>query len=147
MDLKPSRPPIHIGIRPSRTLALVVLGIHAATLVVIAPLELPLPAKALLSVAVIASLVQNLYQYVFLRSPRSIVQMVWETDGEWMLMQRNGQVFAALLLPSSFVHHRMLVLNFRLRSRHRRPAVVLFDDAVGRSTLRRLRVRLRTDLG
>lgn len=145
MEPKSTKPPIHIGIRPSRILGLVVLSIHAAALTVIPPLAAPPAGKLLLSLAIIASLAQNLYHYVFLRSPRSIVQMVWEADGEWSLMQRDGRVLEALLLPSTFVHHHLVVLNFRLQSQRRQPSVVLFDDAVGRSTLRRLRVRLRTD--
>lgn len=146
MEHKPEQAPIHISVRPSLKLGLLVLSIHAAALTVIPPLAAPPWGKFLLSLAIIAGLAQNLRRYVFLRSPLSIIQLVWESSGEWTLMQRNGTVLDARLLPSTFVHHRLVILNFRLQSRRSHPSVALFDDATSGSTLRRLRVRLRTEL-
>jgi len=149
MEAKLKQAPIHISVHPSRNLGLMVLTIHAAVLTVVPPMAAPLWGKLLLSLAILTSLVQNLRRYVFLRSPHSIIQLVWENTGEWSLMQRDGEVLEARLLPSTFVHHRLAILNFHLinarwTSFWQHPSVVLFDDAIGRSTLRRLRVRLRT---
>ena len=144
MDPNSQQPPIHITLRPSRTLALVVLSLHAAALTVIPPLLAPLWAKLLLSGAIVISLVQNLRRHVMLKHPRSITQLVWQRSGEWSLMQRNGVVEEAQLLPSTFVHPRLVILNFRLENPWRRPSVTLFEDATSANTLRHLRVRLRT---
>jgi len=137
--------PIHLRIRPSRFLGLLLLTVHAAALTVIPALVVPLWGKLLLSLAIAGSLAQNLRRHVFLRSPLSIIQMVWERSGEWSLMQRNGTVYDAQLLPSTFVHHHLMILNFRLDDSWQRPSVVLFDDAAGSDTLRQLRVRLLID--
>jgi len=131
--------------RPSRYLGLLVLSIHAAALTVMPALIVPLWGKLLLSLAVIGSLVQNLRRHAFLQSRSSIIQIVWERGGEWSLMQRNGDVHEARLLPSTFVHHHLIILNFHLADSWQRPSVVLFDDAAAVGTLRQLRVRLLTD--
>jgi len=145
MQADSEHPPIHVQLRPSRYLGLLVLSIHAAALTVLPGLVVPLWGKLLLGLAVVGSLSQNLRRHVFLHSPLSIIQIVWQRSGEWSLMQRNGEVKEAQLLPSTFVHHHLLVLNFRVDDRWQRPSVVLFDDAAGAGTLRQLRVRLLTD--
>ena len=145
MQADSEQPPIHLRMRPSRVLGLMVLTIHAAALTVVPALVVPFLGKLLLSLAVVGSLIQNLRRHVFLLSPMSIIQMVWQRSGEWSLMQRNGDVIEASLLPSTFVHHHLIVLNFRLDHPWQRPSVVLFDDAASAGTLRQLRVRLLTD--
>ena len=145
MSVDSDPPAIHLRIRPSRLLGLLVLTIHAAALTVLPALATPWWGQLLLSLAVIGSLFQNLRRHVFLLSPLSIIQMVWERGGEWTLMQRGGAVQAATLLPSTFVHHHLMILNFKGEQRWQWPSVVLFDDAAGRDSLRQLRVRLLTD--
>jgi len=145
MSVDSEPPPIHLHIRPSRLLGLLVLTIHAAALTVLPALAGPWWGQLLLSLAVVGSLIQNLRRHVFLRSPLSIIQLVWERGGDWTLMQRDGVVQAAKLLPSTFVHHHLMILNFRGEQRWQWPSVVLFDDAAGRESLRQLRVRLLTD--
>ena len=138
-------PAIHLRIRPSRLLGLLVLSIHAAALTLLPTLATPWWGQLLLSLAVVGSLIQNLRRHVFLLSPLSIIQIVWERSGDWTLMHRSGAVQAATLLPSTFVHHHLMILNFRGESHWQWPSVVLFDDAAGRDSLRQLRVRLLTD--
>ena len=145
MEQDTGHAPIHLTLRPSRTLGLILLSIHAAAMTVLLPLMAPLWGKLLLAAAILISLTQNLRRHVLLVRPQSIIQLVWQRTGEWSLMRRDGVVQEAQLLPSTFVHHRLMVLNFRLRQPWRRPSVVLFDDAASATTLRHLRVRLRTE--
>ncbi len=72
---------------------------------------------------------------------RALVRLVWQADGQWLVVDSAGRKDEAELLGNSCVHSRMMVLNFRLKSGGRRTRVVLGDE-LGADPLRRLRARL-----
>ena len=59
----------------------------------------------------------------------------------WVLHMQGGRTVTGRLLGSSFVHPRLLVLNFRT-GRFFGRSLVLTEDAADADLLRRLRVRL-----
>lgn len=72
---------------------------------------------------------------------RALVRLVWQADGQWLVVDSAGRRDEAELLSNSCVHSRLMVLNFRLKSGARRTRVVLGDE-LGVDPLRRLRARL-----
>ena len=127
----------------SRQLALWVFLVHgvAAASLVPGALPLPLPLLAALQVAVAASLYHTLFGRVLGRSPRALLGAVWESDGAWTVVDAGGNRHEAWLLDSSYVHPRLLILNFRLAGGVR--TMVLLPDSLPPSVFRRLLVRLR----
>ena len=72
---------------------------------------------------------------------KAIVQLIWHTEGGWTLQDAAGVRSDAELLGNSYVHPRLLVLNFRLKHGGGRTRVITGDEADAES-LRRLRARL-----
>lgn len=142
MSLKPSDPPLRIEPRVSHYLALGLLLVHAAGIVALASLTLPMWIVLAATLAVCASLYYQLALHVLGRTPRSILHMVLESDGEWTVMSGSGSVYSARLLSSSLIHPLMMVLNFDVSKIGRR-SVVLLPDSLSPQLYRQLLVRLR----
>lgn len=139
-----SEPPLHIEPRGSRQLALALLLLHGAAMVAIVNLVIPAWGLAALAGSVIVSLYYTINTHVLGRGESSVCAMVWDADGDWTVTFCSGDQRAARLLPGSYVHPRLMVLNFVLESRGRR-SVVLLPDSLDRNTFRRLLVRLRLE--
>lgn len=77
---------------------------------------------------------------VFGYGPKALTRLTWHAEGHWTLHDSRGS-YEAELLPSSYVHPKLLVLNFRLKDGKRRTRAV-FGDELGAESLRRLRARL-----
>ena len=72
--------------------------------------------------------------------PQALSRLTWHSDGEWTVHSAAGSSDAELL-PSSYVHSRLLVLNFRTATGKWRTRVLLGDE-LPEDQLRRLRARL-----
>jgi len=139
----PGLPPLRIAVLPSPGLGalLCVLHLGAGALGVI----LPAPAwtKVLLLAAVAWSLVRCLERHALVRAPGAIVSVNVTSEGGVLARTRNGASLECEVLPSSFVSHRLTILNLRPRGTRQERHVVLCCDNVNETDLRRLRVRLR----
>lgn len=71
---------------------------------------------------------------------RAIDRVVWHADGAWSV-RIGGELRDATLQDSSYVHPRLLVLNFKLADGSRRSRALLGDEA-DPSLLRQVRARL-----
>lgn len=146
-----SAAPLQVDVRHSPWLAGLTLFVHGGALVILLPLALSLWAKAVLAGAITASLVYILNTHALLRHERAVLRLIWGSDDDWTLHTARGEAVAARLLPGSYVHPLLVVLNFeidaadmkgRLPSRAHRRSVVLAPDSSDAVTLRRLRARL-----
>ena len=72
---------------------------------------------------------------------RAVQRLTWHADGTWLVQDAEGRKSEAELRPNSYVHMRLLVLNFKLKSGGRRTRVLLGDE-LEQELLRRLRARL-----
>ena len=135
---------LRIEPRPSRWLATLLLLTHGGAMAVIPPLALPVAVQLGLCAGIVVSLVRTLPTHALLRSGRAVVQLVWDADGHWTVARADGTVWDAELLPFSYVHTHLVVLNFRMGSPWRRRSVILTSDSVDPPTFRRLRARLLT---
>lgn len=152
--------------RDSRLFAGAVSLLHAGAFALVLTLPLPAGMITVFGLAVIVSCACALAGPVFRRLPSSILALEWQADGGWRARRRDGGEEILRLLPDSYVHPRLVVLNFRQvgeggRARWRaflsapsprllvlladrgRRSVVLLADSADDDTLRRLRVRLR----
>lgn len=136
-----SATPLTLELKPSRWLALYVLCVYAAAVLVIVILPVAFLVKCGALLVSLLSCALTYQRRVNLRSRHAIVGLNRHTDGSWQLRLTDGNTHQASLLPDSYLHPELLVLNFRLGSGKRR-SVVLVRDSADATSLRRLRVGL-----
>jgi len=130
---------------PSRQLAMFLLLTHAGAVLLISLLLLPPGVIFVLAGAVVVSLYSNLRRFVGLRSKFSIVEAVWDSDGEWMLLSAHGEAMPAALLPNMTMYSALVMLHFRLLEARGTRSLILTRDSLDRKTFRHLRVRLQME--
>ncbi len=134
LDLRP---------RPSKWLDRILLGFHALAAVVIIA---GVPNRWWLAAALVlvaASAYWSRRVHVLRRSRSAIRRALWQPDGRWLLEDNAGVTGEAKLLPSSYLHPRLVILNFSLLRNRERRDLVLLPDSLDFNTLRQLRARLR----
>lgn len=140
-------PTLRLVIHPSPGLAACLSALHLAAGLLGGSLLSPVWLKAAIVTAVVWSFRQCLGEVALLRAPGAIVAVTISRDGKVLCRSRSGAWLEYELLPSSFVSHRLTILNLRVRgSRHARH-VVLCGDNTDADDLRRLRVWLRWAAG
>lgn len=73
----------------------------------------------------------------------AVAELIEEVAGEWTLRDAAGNTMMTRLLPGSYLHSQLVVLNFaRLNKRWRRYWVVILGDMIDVDSFRHLRVRL-----
>ncbi len=134
LDLRP---------RPSKWLARILLGFHAvaAAVIVAGVANRWLLGAALILLA--ASAYGSYHVHVLRRSRHGIRRALWQPDGRWLLEDNAGVTAEAKLLPSSYLHPRLVILNFALLRGQLRRDLILLPDSLDFNTLRQLRARLR----
>ncbi|MDX1251937.1 MAG: hypothetical protein IDH49_06745 [Gammaproteobacteria bacterium] len=151
MSSPKSATPLQVDVRYSPWLAGLTLFVHGGALAILLPLAFSLWAKAVLAGVITASLAYILNTHALLRHERAVLRLIWGSDDDWTLHTARGEAVVARLLPGSYVHPLLVVLNFeinvsdingRIPSRARRRSVVLAPDSSDAATLRRLRARL-----
>jgi len=135
--------PLRIAVLPSARLGVLLCVVHVGAGALGAFLPVPLWSKVALFTAVAWSLVRSLQTHALVRAPGAIVGIGLNSDGGVIAHTREGTWLECKLLPSSFVSHRLTVLNVRPRGTRRERHVVLCCGNVNEADLRRLRVRLR----
>ena len=133
--------PLALEIKPSRLLAIYVLCVYATAVLVVLILPVSLRMMCGTLLILLLSGVLTYRRRVSLCSCNSIVGLNRNADGTWQLRLTGGATHQASLLPDSYLHPELLVLNFRLGNGGRRSAVLVRDSA-DCTSLRRLRVAL-----
>ncbi|HWU69522.1 MAG TPA: protein YgfX [Stenotrophobium sp.] len=116
-------------------------GLHVALLVLVPFAMQPGPMMYVVLGLIAVSWLWLRRHPVFGFGDRAIVRLVWHAEGGWTLYDAAGRHSDATLLGSSYVHARLLVLNFRLKSGRRRTRILLGDE-LDAELLRKLRARL-----
>jgi toxin CptA len=120
------------------------LFLHGAALAVIGLLQAPIWVHAALSAVVLVNFYTSFTTHVLGWGKLAILSLVWGGDGEWTLLSAKGNKSVAKLLPSSYVHPRMIILNFRIPETGRRTQL-LMQDSLDTNTYRRLLARMRLE--
>lgn len=121
--------------------ALSVLHVAAGALAAVMPV--PIVWKVIFIVAVLCSLIHCLRHEVLLRAPGAIVSVNITREGRVFCRTRRGDWLDCELLPSTFVSHRLTILNLKVRETQRTRHIVLCGDNVEPADFRRLRAWLR----
>ena len=132
-----------LAISFSTCLAAVLSALHVVAGALAALMPIPGWAKAISIVAVLWSLKHCLGEVALLRSPGAIVAVDVNGEGRVSCRTRRGEWLDCELLPSSFVSHRLTILNLRVRGTQQTRHVVLCRDNVDPTDFRRLRAWLR----
>ena len=144
MSSKKSAPPLHLEPRISLQLSMLLLVLHGLALVAILALSLPVWAYLSLVMLVILNFYSTFNHHVLGRSKRSVLSLVWGGEGEWSLTTADGASHQAELLPGSYVHPMLVILNFILQGGSRR-SVVLLKDSLDQNTYRKLLSRMQLE--
>lgn len=145
MSLNYSEPPIELKPRPSSILAWVLGLFHILVIGVILFGVDPKAAAAVLILLALLSWYRSHRLHIRHLGRGAVRRLQWQADGSWLLDDAYGYSHAARLLPSSYLHPRLVLLNFRLEENGRRRYVLLLPDSLDSESLRRLRVRLRIE--
>lgn len=132
---------IDLNLRPSFRAHRYLFVLHLAAAVLLLLAMSPGWPMFLLTLAFAASWMWLRRHPAFGFGSRALARLVWQADGQWLVVDNAGRKDEAELLGNSCVHSLGMVLNFRLKSGRRRTRVVLGDE-LGADPLRRLRARL-----
>lgn len=106
--------------------------------------DLPAWADVCLGGLILASLLDVGARHVLRLHPDAVVACTLPaSQGPWHLRCRRGIAYHADLREDTWVHPRLILLNFQRRDGGR-VTMVLASDSLDPHVLRRLRVRLRT---
>lgn len=133
----------HFKLRPSRILAALFSALCFAALVSI--WTLPLPSLVLLALTLLVSGWGGycLLHYAILRTGAACVAFRLEDSDGIVLVLRNGSHLVCTLSDDSLVAPYVVILNVVLNEQRRGRSVLIFRDAMGADSFRRLRVALR----
>jgi toxin CptA len=133
---------ITIRLGYSRQMALYLLSLHGLALGLLLLLPLPWAIRIVPAFLIVCGLAYSWRLHLLRRGGRAVTAIEWNGEEQWFLFDSRGTPARAFLSGSSYVHPRLLVLNFRIANGPRR-SLCLTADGVGGEQLRRLRVRLR----
>ena len=132
--------PLSLRLSPSRLLVWGSGGCHLLAAGSLAFVAIPIAIKMMLMVLLGLSFIATHLCHGSFGSRWFIREVEWSGDGHWVLYNAQGLSRKARLLES-YVHPRLVILNFAL-GRIRRRSVVILQDSADSEDIRRLRVRL-----
>ena len=136
-------PPFRIAVLPSGRLGVILCALHGVAGTLGAMLPAPVWSKAAVLAAIAWSLITSLEKHALRRAPGAIVGVNVTREGAVTARTRKGGEFVCEVLASSFVSHRLTILNLRPRGDRRERHVIMCCGNVNEADLRRLRVWLR----
>jgi hypothetical protein len=104
--------------------------------------NLPLYIQFLLSLLALRYAGLVLWKDILLRSKRAVVTLVCCDDNIWQLKERSGETYTASVARESTVLVAYCLLRFKSTLDRRKYSVVVFPDAIGAETYRRLLMKL-----
>lgn len=133
--------PLALEISPSVPFALALASAHGGAVAVLVMLPLSYELLLMLTFLIVVHAVYVVRRHALLWNARSVVRLLWDAQDEWTLTRRDGTKFYAKLLPGSYLHPLLTVLNFKVTRWHR-VSVVILPPRVDTENFRQLRVRL-----
>ncbi|MGB5260193.1 MAG: protein YgfX [Gammaproteobacteria bacterium] len=136
--------PLRIDLQASRQAATWLLALHASGVTVLPLASLPLWGQAAGMLAAAASLWWHWLRHVSRRrSP--VITFVWKGGSDCEVVDGDGAAVACTLAPRAFVMPWLVIIYYHTGARHR--SLFILPDMLPADTFRRLRVRLKTELG
>lgn len=141
MSLNTYAAPLALEITASVPFALLLVCVHVGAVAVLVMLPVAQELIAVLAFLAAAHALYATRRHALLRDAKSVVKVLWDTQDEWTLTRRDGTTCSARLLPGSYRHPLLTVLNFKV-STWRRRSVIIFPQRVNAESFRQLRVRM-----
>lgn len=135
-------PSLSLRLGASRQLALAFGVLYAGGAACLAYTDVPMALRVPAAVLVLIAGARCLACHALPRAAHAIVLVLWDRQGQWRLLQRNGVLLDAWLEHGAYSHPALLVLPLRVRG-GRRVRVLVVPDRVAGDDFRRFRVRLR----
>ena len=123
---------------PSRRLSLFLACLFAGAIWVVLVLKLPW----ILIIVCLWRLIVNLRLHALLTHPDAVQRALKYEDNTWLLINQSGQELEASLCSGSVVTSAVMLLNFKVKSRVFKRALILLPDNLHPDDFRRLRVQL-----
>jgi toxin CptA len=137
---------LRVTVAPSALLAIGLGATHSAAAALVWFVALPVAGKAVLTLAIGASLVWLTARNALLHAAQAVVALE-ARDGALSVQTRGGEWLEGEVLDSSYVSARLTIVNFRPRGGWRARHVILVPDNVDPNEFRRLRTWLRWKRG
>ncbi|HWQ95700.1 MAG TPA: protein YgfX [Gammaproteobacteria bacterium] len=134
--------PIRLEIGRSLWLSAILLLSHAGALWLVILIPLPWWLATILTGALAYSLLHGLFLHALRNGKQAIVELVWDTQGRWILRSAEGQNVPARLSAGSYVSPYLVLLNFVTGRWWQRRTLLLLPDALDAGSFRRFRVRM-----
>jgi toxin CptA len=134
---------LRLELRSSGYIATVVIATHGAAMATILPLDVPIAAKVVLAVLIVASVAHAIWHNALLRSPRAFTVLELCETGEVTVQTRNGEWHDAQILGTSYVSPTLSAIGLRLAHACRTRHIIFVPDNCDPEQFRRLRVYLR----
>ncbi|MEN8133141.1 MAG: protein YgfX [Pseudomonadota bacterium] len=134
---------VPISVRPeaSKILAVLLLGFHICSLMVLPWLDLSVAVVISVALLIGFSLVYYIRIHVFQKGKKAVAVFEWTASGRLKIWDGQGQEFPVQLGDGMFIHPRLIILNLISDEGFRR-SLILLPDSADSDTLRRLRSRL-----
>ena len=134
--------PVRVRLWASRRLAMLMVLLYGGALLLLMFFAVAWWLKAVIAVTMVVSWGLSWRQHVMLRGRRAVTEIRWN-GSDWRLSTAMGQDIVASLLGTTFVHHWLVVLNFKVAGQRRMWPVLIFPDGADPDDFRRLTVRVR----
>ncbi len=135
--------PLHVSLRPSRLLAMLLGFATVGSIFLVMLLPLPLWLRLPLALMTICATLYPILRDALLRLPRSIMALEVSVSSQLRCMVRSGDWHEVQVLGSSYVTPWLTVLNLKVEGSRLVRHVVLLPDTAEEAMLRRLRVWLK----
>lgn len=134
---------LELNLRPSRSLFVLIAGLHAATLLPLWWAGLPAWAGVAVVLVLAAHAVGVVRRCALLRSPRSVTALSLTAGGDCTLSLRDGNQVMGRIDPATMVLGSLVIVAVRHREFGLATYVPITADMLGDDDFRRLRVGLK----
>jgi toxin CptA len=134
---------IDVPIGPSRILAAVLISMHAAAIVAVSFLPVPLWIRVAGDALLIASAAAMVRRYAFVKGPQACTKIRISQDGICALQLTTDKVETGRLKSGWLASPLLVVAQVRCKGERLARNIVLLPDTSDADTLRRLRIFLR----
>jgi toxin CptA len=134
---------LRVTLKPSRSLAAVLIVAHVAAGATLWPLDVPAWGKLSLAALMAMSLAFTVRRHALLASAASVRSIEIHEEDRAAVHTRAGGWQEARVLGTTYVSPLLTVLNFRVAGRVFAQHAVIVPDNVDGDAFRRLRVLLR----
>ena len=134
---------LHLSLKPSRQLTLLVLVLHLAALGSVLSVAMPVSFKVLLLGAIVLSGAMYWAGQAAQRLPWSIIAFSMTPEGSVTLQQRNHDEVEGFLLDGSFVAPWLTIVRYKRGDSRLPRTLLILPDMLSPELFRQLRVSLK----